>query len=167
MSGERDTQHAELATTEIVYLGRRFLPSGKLGAYFIPREKLDRIAGQSASYIEKHASLYEAKGAPAAVGGVYSGEASVESDGLIRTLRVGSLKWLQPYASEIIDAFVAEDRVANARKQSALEEAKAAKETRLDRALDQLAFAYRQISPANRQAFKLMVLDRLDKGGRK
>lgn len=158
-------EEKQFAEVQIVYLGRLLQNDGKLYAYYIPLAAYNLLAldGKDASAIRREASPYDAKNAPSVVGGVYQVEAEVEGARL-QTIRFGSLKWAGSQTEGALAAtFAADDRLARAAKQAKIEEAKAAKNTSLDTMIDDLAQVYRGVSSANRQAFKIMLLERLDK----
>lgn len=155
----------KMETVEVVYLGRRTLKGGKLGASFVTKAQLEALEHSGAAFnaVEYAASVFDGKGAPRSVGAIYSVEGRIE-DNKITTIRYGTLRFEGMSESSFVAPAVAEDRIHASKKQAKLEEAKAAKDNPLDRALDQLAIAYRSVAPSNRQAFKVMVLDRIERG---
>lgn len=164
----------ELIEMEIVCLGERSAEAGKLGLTIITRSKLDELisaGGDPAGAIEAASSLFTPKRGgdiPRTIGGIYLMNVKLDAGGRVVTAATNSAEWVRAggYA-ELAGVWTAKERAAKTRKQAKLEEGKATAANDLDRALDTLARYYQRAGFANRSAFKVMVLDRLERGPKK
>lgn len=160
----------DLQTVEIVFLGERLDGLGKLSMSVITRSQLEMLINGNAGNdtIEYAASLFTAKAGqmPRSVGHIYSADARIDDDGKVRTLRTGTaaIKWVGDGAYDLAGAWRANHEAAKMRRQAKIEEAKAGKNDPLEKAIDTLIWHYRKMGAQNRNAFKVMILDRLDKG---
>jgi hypothetical protein len=163
----------DLTEIEIVYLGQREAEGNKLGLVIIARSKLDELiaSGSGSAAIDKVSSLFTPKRGgdqPRTIGGIYRMGVKLDEGGRVITAATRSASWvgIGPYA-ELAGHWTAAERAVTMRKQAKAEEAKAAAANDLDRAIDVLARYYQRAGYANRSAFKLMVLDRLERGPKK
>jgi S-formylglutathione hydrolase FrmB len=110
--------------------------------------------------IDYAASPFGAKNLKVSVGNTYTIKAIVDEDGKLNTIWGGTAKW-KPNAERwegYRDAWQANDRAVALSRRAKAAQASAAKNGRLDQLLGDLSRIYQQVSPANREAFKLMVL---------
>jgi hypothetical protein len=117
--------------------------------------------------IEYASSLFTPKRGvkgPKQIGGVYMADVRLNDEGKINSIVTGGLKWLRDGGYDLAGVWKANDAAAKMRKQAKLEEAKAGKDDALETAIDALIWHYRRVGAQNRNAFKLMILDRLEKG---
>lgn len=160
----------ELQEIDAVYIGRRMGQGGKILQGFVAVDRLDEFKPGKATTItdtaERLASMFAFKAGkgPATVGGIYRMRGRLGQGGTIETLSPSSAEFKGMAPGGLVGIWWAKDKATADRKRAKAEEAKAAKSHALEHALEVVARHFAAVGPANRQAFKVMVLDRLDRG---
>lgn len=153
-------QPEEMPIIEVIYLGRY---KGKSPAVMvIPVALCDRNPERAIEIC----SIFGRKDARfRVVGGVYSVEGEIGENGRLTTYRPATAKYLRPYrdGSGIVAAWQARDQTQAMVEAAEKRENAAAKDTALSRLLKSLGYIYRALPPNQRQAFKVWLLNELDK----
>lgn len=149
--------------TEIVYLGRRFGTDGKIYNAVITHAMLETQNGLTFDHVEKRASWFQFKRAPAAVGGIYLTPATLDANGKVIEIVSGQMEYKRTETHPHEAAWRTLDRMADTHKRRKSMEARAAKDSALERLVEPLRRTYKSIAPADRLAFQLWLINQLTK----
>jgi hypothetical protein len=170
----------ELQKIEAVYLGKRMSPKNKVLCAFIAKSVLlsynlaDFDKSNSGVFpadvteaIDRAASVFPSKGAPASIGGLYEVEGKQDETGRITSMVVGKYRWLGSLDDEASARYVLAWRTMSnqieqdKRRQSA--EKNAENDPALRNALATLKMRYRKLPPGYRRGFQLWLLEEMEK----
>jgi len=149
--------------TEIVYLGRRMGSDGKIHHAIITHALLEKHNGLAADYVERRASWFQLKKAPAAVGGVYLAPATLDENGKVIEVVSGQMEYRRAETHPHEATWRTFDRMAETAKRRKAMEARAAKDSALERMVDPLRRTYKALAPSDRLAFQLWLINQLIK----
>lgn len=151
---------------EISYLGQRQNGKDGLCAAVIPLETLLPMIATGAGHeaIEQAASLFKSMRSIHTIGGRYVVAGQVEDGRLMRVRSHPKWAGVLELPDTIVRVWEANHQAARAHAQTEKEHKKAAENTPLNRSLDELRDVYRRVAPGNRQAFLLMVTQRISRG---
>lgn len=152
---------------QVIYMGRRLTADNKTAQAFITPAQLSALGGDDltrASAAERASSLFKTHPDFRVIGGIYDVKGELNEHGRVVRMSQGAAKW-DDAAVEVAQAtaeqWVTRDRTDALQAAAAAAHAKAAQQTD---ALDRLHRHYVALPPNRRNAFKVMVLEYLERG---
>lgn len=163
---------------EFVYLGRRMLKGNKKGVAVITETLLSELMTKYSnesdipmwgglSWEIEHAASYFAsnKALGATIGGIYTAAGSIDVNNRVTSLAVKGVSWAgkQTEYEQLIGAWVSYDNGVTDEQNMKAAENRAAKNTRLARAVDVIREQYKNVPAGQRRGFQFWLLDQISK----
>ena len=149
--------------TEIVYLGRRMGTDGKIHHALITHDLLEKHNGLSSDRVEVRASWFQLKRTPASIGGIYLAPATLDANGKVIEVVSGQMEYKRTETHPHEAVWRALDRTADMAKRRKSMEARAAKDSALERMVEPLRYTYKRLAPSDRLAFQVWLINQLTK----